>query len=75
MSTIGAQASQSNLLTQPPSSNRWLGQLCRLDYFSAAGGFMENSAWDIVRARRRHSAFLQPLDKPYRWFPLPISGA
>lgn len=66
LSTIGAQASQPNLLSQLGEMERQLGQLPTPVTFLRAGWFMENSLWDIAPARDEgvlHS-FLQPLDKP-----------
>ncbi|MGP0170405.1 NmrA family NAD(P)-binding protein [Pseudomonas sp. NCHU5208] len=65
LSTIGAQASQSNLLSQLSYMEQQLGQLPMPVTFLRAGWFMENSLWDIAPARDEgvlHS-FLQPLDK------------
>lgn len=65
LSTIGAQASQSNLLSQLSDMEQQLGQLPMPVAFLRAAWFMENSLWDIAPARDEgvlHS-FLQPLDK------------
>ena len=72
LSTIGAQASQSNLLRQLSDMEQQLGQLPMPVAFLRAGWFMENSLWDIAPARDEgvlHS-FLQPLDKA-----VPMSAA
>jgi uncharacterized protein YbjT (DUF2867 family) len=66
LSTIGAQASQLNLLTQRTLMEQALGTVSMPIAFLRPGWFMENAAWDVVSARDRgviHS-FLQPLDKP-----------
>lgn len=65
LSTIGAQASQSNLLSQLSGMEQQLGQLPMPVAFLRAAWFMENALWDIAPARDEgvlHS-FLQPLDK------------
>jgi NAD(P)H dehydrogenase (quinone) len=66
LSTIGAQASQSNLLTQHCIIERALGDLSAPTTFLRPGWFMENSSWDVVPAHDRGviPSFLQPLDKP-----------
>jgi NAD(P)H dehydrogenase (quinone) len=66
LSTIGAQATQPNLLNQLGLMERELGQLPIPIAFLRAGWFMENFAWDIAPARETgvFRSFLQPLDKP-----------
>jgi NAD(P)H dehydrogenase (quinone) len=66
LSTIGAQASQSNLLTQHGIIEQVLGDLSVPITFLRPGWFMENSSWDLVPARERGvvPSFLEPLDKP-----------
>jgi NAD(P)H dehydrogenase (quinone) len=66
LSTIGAQASQSNLLTQHTIIEQALGDLPAPITFLRPGWFMENSSWDISPARKNGviSSYLQPLDKP-----------
>ncbi|KQR78736.1 NmrA family transcriptional regulator [Burkholderia sp. Leaf177] len=70
LSTIGAQASQSNLLTQRSLMEQALRQLsdkCSMSVtFLRPAWFMENSAWDVASARDEGivQSFLQPLDKP-----------
>ncbi|VTZ52020.1 NmrA family transcriptional regulator [Methylocella tundrae] len=66
LSTIGAQASQPNLLNQLGLMEQQLGALPLPIAFLRAGWFMENSAWDIAPARETGviQSFLQPLDKP-----------
>jgi NAD(P)H dehydrogenase (quinone) len=66
LSTIGAQASQSNLLTQRTLMEQALGKAPMPIAFLRPAWFMENAAWDVASARDSgviHS-FLQPLDKP-----------
>jgi NAD(P)H dehydrogenase (quinone) len=65
LSTIGAQATQSNLLTQRTLMEQALSELPMPVTFLRPGWFMENAAWDVGPARDEgvvHS-FLQPLDK------------
>src|SRR5580704_1936476 len=65
LSTIGAQASQSNLLSQHTLIERALGGLSVPITFLRPGWFMENSAWDVAPARKGViPGFLQPFDKP-----------
>jgi NAD(P)H dehydrogenase (quinone) len=66
LSTIGAQATQANLLTQHTIIERVLGELTIPITFLRPGWFMENSIWDIGPARQHGviPSFLQPLDKP-----------
>ncbi|MEI9894889.1 MAG: hypothetical protein WDN28_13640 [Chthoniobacter sp.] len=66
LSTIGAQAAESNLLTQHTIIEQALGDLPMPVTFLRPGWFTENSLWDIASARERGviSSFLQPLDKP-----------
>jgi len=65
LSTIGAQAAQSNLLTQLGLVEHTLGDLPIPVAFLRAAWFMENSAWDVPAAREgKVRSFLQPLDKP-----------
>lgn len=64
LSTIGAQATQTNLLTL-----RTLLEQALRDFpvtFLRPAWFMENFAWDVpsVRDRGVLSSFLQPLDRP-----------
>lgn len=66
LSTIGAQATQTSLLTQLQileQELRWLPVIA----FLRAAWFMENFAWDVTPARQTgilHS-FLQPLDRAF----------
>src|SRR5277367_4667590 len=65
LSTIGAQASQSNLLSQHTMIERALGGLSVPIAFLRPGWFMENSAWDVAPARKGViPGFLQPFGKP-----------
>ncbi|WP_406867266.1 NmrA family NAD(P)-binding protein [Paraburkholderia fungorum] len=65
LSTIGAQATETNLLTQLTLMEQALRELPMPLTFLRPGWFIENAAWDIGPARDEgivHS-FLQPLDK------------
>jgi NAD(P)H dehydrogenase (quinone) len=66
MSTIGAQAKETNLLTQHTIIEGELGKVDLPITFLRPGWFMENSSWDVQPARERGviGSFLQPLDKP-----------
>lgn len=66
LSTIGAQATQPNLLTQLQIVEQVLGDLPMPIAFLRPAWFMENAAWDVAPARERGiiPSFLQPLDKP-----------
>jgi NAD(P)H dehydrogenase (quinone) len=66
LSTIGAQATQSNLLTQHSMIERELRELSIPISFLRPGWFMENSSWDVAPAAKSGviASFLQPLDKP-----------
>ncbi|WP_026439399.1 NmrA family NAD(P)-binding protein [Acidocella facilis] len=65
LSTIGAQATQPNLLTQLGLVEQALGALPLPVCFLRAAWFMENAAWDVAPAREGVvPSFLQPLDKP-----------
>ena len=66
LSTIGAQARQSNLLTQHSMIEQALGELSVPISFLRPGWFMENSSWDVAAAAKSSviASFLQPLDKP-----------
>ena len=66
LSTIGAQAGQSNLLSQHTIIEQALGDVELPITFLRPGWFMENSSWDVAPARERGviGSFLQPLDKP-----------
>jgi NAD(P)H dehydrogenase (quinone) len=66
LSTIGAQATQPNLLTQHSIIEKVLGALPTPITFLRPAWFMENAAWDVAPARNSGviPSFLQPLDKP-----------
>jgi uncharacterized protein YbjT (DUF2867 family) len=66
LSTIGAQSTKSNLLTQRTLMEQALGELPMPITFLRPGWFMENAAWDVASARDQGmiASFLQPLDKP-----------
>ncbi len=66
LSTIGAQAAQSNLLTQHTLIENTLRALPLPVTFLRPAWFMENCSWDVAPARDAGilSSFLQPLDKP-----------
>lgn len=66
LSTIGAQATQLNLLTQLQIMEQELGDLPLPIAFLRPAWFMENAAWDVADAREQGiiPSFLQPLDKP-----------
>src|ERR1700742_1993165 len=65
ISTVGAQATQQNLLTQHTLHEQVLGKLPLPITFLRPAWFMENAAWDVAPARDTgviHS-FLQPLQR------------
>ena len=65
LSTIGAQATRPNLLTQHSIIEQVLGELSIPICFLRPGWFMENASWDVTPARKGvFPSFLQPLDKP-----------
>src|SRR5271156_2695251 len=66
LSTIGAQATRSNLLTQHSIIEQGLGELSIPICFLRPAWFMENSSWDVAPAAKNGAfpSFLQPLDKP-----------
>ena len=65
LSTIGAQATHSNLLTQHTIIEQALRALPTAITFLRPGWFMENSSWDVPQAKNGAiQSFLQPLDKP-----------
>jgi uncharacterized protein YbjT (DUF2867 family) len=65
LSTIGAQAAQSNLLSQRTLMEQALSTLPLPVAFLRPAWFMENLSWDIAQARDQGviSCYLQPLDK------------
>jgi uncharacterized protein YbjT (DUF2867 family) len=66
LSTIGAEATQPNLLNQLGIMEQVLGTLPMPVAFLRAAWFLENAAWDLAPARASGviPSFLQPLDKP-----------
>lgn len=66
LSTIGAQAQESNLLTQRTLMEQALREMPMPVTFLRPGWFMENAAWDVASARDDGviASYLQPLDKP-----------
>jgi NAD(P)H dehydrogenase (quinone) len=66
LSTIGAQASETNLLTQHTIIEQALGELPMPITFLRPAWFMENCRWDVAPAREKGviPSFLQPLHKP-----------
>lgn len=67
LSTIGAQATQENLLSQHGFAEQLLAQLPIPITFLRPAWFAENFRWDLPSAREKgfiHS-FLQPLNKPF----------
>ena len=76
LSTIGAQATRSNLLTQHTIIEQTLRKLSMRITFLRPGWFMENSRWDVSLAKTGViHGFLQPLDKPVPMVATPTSGA
>jgi NAD(P)H dehydrogenase (quinone) len=65
LSTIGAQATETNLLTQLSLMEQSLGELPMPITFLRPAWFMENCSWDVAPARETGviPSFLQPLDK------------
>jgi uncharacterized protein YbjT (DUF2867 family) len=64
LSTVGAQTTQLNLLTQLAMMERELGTLDLPIAFVRAAWFMENAAWDVASAREGTiQSFLQPIDR------------
>lgn len=66
LSTIGAQAQETNLLSQLGLVEHAFGHLPVPVAMLRAAWFMENAAWDVTSARDEGvlRSFLQPLDKP-----------
>jgi uncharacterized protein YbjT (DUF2867 family) len=66
LSTIGAQATRTNLLTQLAMLETSLGALPMPITFLRPAWFMENASWDVASARETGviASFLQPLDRP-----------
>lgn len=67
LSTIGAQATQTNLLTQHTIVEKTLAKIALPITFLRPCWYMENCRWDVAPARERGviQSFLQPPDKPY----------
>jgi len=66
LSTIGAQATRSNLLTQHTIIEQALRKLPLAITFLRPAWFMENFTWDVAPAKNGAiQSFLQPLDKPF----------
>ncbi len=65
LSTIGAQASQPNLLSQQSLVEQALRRLTTPVTFLRPAWFMENFAWDVASARDEGvlKSFLHPLDR------------
>lgn len=65
LSTIGTQATQSNLLTQHTIIEQTLRQLSVPIIFLRPAWFMENSVWDVAPAAKDGviPSFLQPLNR------------
>jgi NAD(P)H dehydrogenase (quinone) len=66
LSTIGAQASERNLLTQHTIIEKALAGLPMPVTILRPAWFMENSSWDVAPAMQQGviPGFLQPLDRP-----------
>jgi len=66
LSTVGAQATQPNLLNGLGIMEQSLSRLSAPVAFIRAAWFMENAAWDVAAAKEEGiiPSFLQPLDKP-----------
>ena len=66
LSTIGAQAAQTNLLSQHTMIEEVLRELTMPTTFLRPGWFMENASWEVAPAKTTGvvPSFLQPLDKP-----------
>jgi uncharacterized protein YbjT (DUF2867 family) len=67
LSTIGADASHDNLLTQRTLMERSLSAIDLPVTFLRPGWFMENAMWDVASARDEGvvRSFLQPVDKAF----------
>jgi uncharacterized protein YbjT (DUF2867 family) len=66
LSTIGAQATRTNLLSQHTIIEQALRELLIPITFLRPGWFMENSVWEVAPATKNGviPSFLQPLEKP-----------
>lgn len=67
LSTVGAQVTRTNLLSQLHMMEETLGKLPFPIAFVRAAWFMENASWDVEPAKTKGvlSSFLQPLDKKF----------
>ncbi len=67
LSTIGADAAQSNLLNALGFLEQALADVDLPITFLRAAWFMENAEWDVPSARDRGlvTSYLQPLDRPF----------
>lgn len=67
LSTIGAQARQSNLLTQRTILEQALADLSMPLTILRPGWFLDNLSWDVASARDEGviRTFLQPEDRPF----------
>jgi NAD(P)H dehydrogenase (quinone) len=67
LSTIGAQATQENLLTAHTIVEKMLREVSLPITILRPGWFMENAAWDVASARDKGviSSFLTPADKGF----------
>ena len=65
LSTIGAQAERSNLLSQRTLMEKALADIAMPVTFLRPAWFMENFAWDVESAKREGviASFLQPLER------------
>ena len=65
LSTVGAHATQQNLLSQLKLMEQALSDMPMPVTFLRPGWFMENAAWDVAAARDAGTiaSFLQPLDR------------
>lgn len=67
LSTIGAQATQENLLTEHTIVEKILSEISLPITILRPGWFMENAAWDVASARDKGmiSSFLTPADQGF----------
>jgi NAD(P)H dehydrogenase (quinone) len=67
LSTVGAQAEHTSLLTQRTLIEQAFASLPMPVAFLRPAWFLENAAWDVAPARDSGilASFLQPLDKPF----------
>jgi len=65
LSTVGAQATEPNLLSNATMAEASLRRLAIPTVFLRAAWFMENATWDVAAAKTGTvPSFLQPLDHP-----------